>query len=188
MPHCCVQGGCCIVITYRGVLYCHYVQGGCCIVIMYREGSLLSCPGRVLYYVILLCAGRVMYYVILYREGAVLHRSVMYKEVAVLCHYVQGGCCMMLLCCGGAVCHVQGWGGVLYCHCYMQGRAVLCHCVMCRGGAASPTVEVETAAPVDGDSDWAEDMPQEEEDSGGEDSVSCPPPRHCPFLPSSLPP
>ena len=47
------------------------------------------------------------------------------------------------------------------------------HCVLCRGGAASPTVEVETAAPVDGDSDWAEDMPQEEEDSGGEDSVSC---------------
>ena len=77
--------------------------------------------------------------------------------------------------------------GVLYCHCYMQGRAVLCHCVMCRGGAASPTVEVETAAPVDGDSDWAEDMPQEEEDSGGEDSVSCPPTLTLP-LPPLLPP
>nr|KAG5693182.1 hypothetical protein BaRGS_014072 [Batillaria attramentaria] len=39
-----------------------------------------------------------------------------------------------------------------------------------RGGAASPTLEAETAAPTDGDSDWAEDVPQEEEDSGGEDS------------------
>ena len=46
-----------------------------------------------------------------------------------------------------------------------------------RGGATSPTVDVDTAAPVDGDSDWAEDMPQEEEDSGGEDSVSW---SHCP--------
>ncbi|XP_076455251.1 E3 ubiquitin-protein ligase UBR4-like isoform X3 [Babylonia areolata] len=41
---------------------------------------------------------------------------------------------------------------------------------MDRGGAASPTMDVDTAAPADADSDWAEDMTQEEDDSGGEDS------------------
>jgi hypothetical protein len=32
-------------------------------------------------------------------------------------------------------------------------------------------MEVDGVVPVDTDSDWADDLPQEEEDSGGEDSV-----------------